>query len=139
MSAFNNISIKTKILLMMILCVVLILLISTYFTQSIIEKNAETTLQKDAVNIVREIDSAVTTEQTLSDLEVINEDLMDMMAIRTNIERIDLFSFSPDGKLLPLTSKMTAPHSPLPLSPEDIEKVKQGQILSRSERIGKVN
>lgn len=139
MTALKNISIKTKILLMMILCVVLILLISTYFTQSIIEKNAEATLQKDAVNIVREIDSAVTTEQTLSDLEVINEDIQDMMAIRTNIERIDLLSFSPDGKLLPLTSKMTAPHSPLPLSPEDIEKVKQGQILSRSERIGKVN
>ncbi|HET6464028.1 MAG TPA: hypothetical protein VFH55_00270, partial [Nitrospiria bacterium] len=90
MNALKNLSIKTKILLLMILSVVSILLTSTYFTQKMIEKDAEANLQKDGVNIVREIDSAITTEQALNKLDVINEDLMDMMAIRTNIERIDL-------------------------------------------------
>ncbi|MBI3610158.1 MAG: HAMP domain-containing protein [Nitrospirae bacterium] len=139
----KNISIKIKILLLMIISVVAILLTSTYFTRKMIEKDAEANLQQDTSNVVREIDSAVTTDQSLTDLEVINEDLMDMMAIRTNIERIDLFSFSPDGKLLPLTSKVTAkvtaPHSQMVLSTDDLERVKKGQILSKAEQIGKVN
>ncbi|MBI3597765.1 MAG: HAMP domain-containing protein [Nitrospirae bacterium] len=139
MSAFKNISIKTKILLLMILCVVSILLISTYFTQKMIEKDAEANLQKDAFNIVREIDSAMTTDQALTTLDVIDEDLLDMMAIRTNIERIDLLLFSPTGELLLFTSKMTVSHSPFVLSLEDVERVKKGQFLSKAERIGNVN
>ena len=139
MIALRNISIKTKILLLMILSVVSILLTSTYFTQKMIEKDAEANLQKDGFNIVREIDSAITTEQAFNKLDVINEDLLDMMAIRTNIERIDLFSFSPAGDLLPFTSKMTVPHSPIVLSSEDIDRVKKDQIISKAEQIGKVN
>jgi regulatory protein YycI of two-component signal transduction system YycFG len=65
-NALRNISIKTKILLLMILCVVSILLTSTYFTQKMIEKDAEANLQKDGINIVREIDSAMTTGQALT-------------------------------------------------------------------------
>jgi len=139
MNALRNISIKTKILLLIILSVVSILLTSTYFTQTMIEKDAEANLQKDGINIVREIDSAITTEQVLNKLDVIDEDLLDMMAIRTNIERIDLFSFSPDGELLPFASKMTVAHSPVVLSLGEVERVKNDQILSKPERIGNVN
>jgi signal transduction histidine kinase len=139
MNALKNISIKTKILLLMIFCVVSILLTSTYFTQKMIEKDAEANLQKDSFNIVREIDSAMTTGQSLTTLNEINEDLGDMMTIRTSVERVDLFWFSPTGELLPFTSKMTVAHSPVVLSPEEIERVKKDQILSEAERIGNVN
>jgi len=139
MNPLRNISIKTKILLLMILCVVSILLTSAYFTQKMIEKDAEANLQKDSFNIVREIDSAMTTDEALITLKEINEDLADMMTIRTSVERIDLFLFSPTGELLPFTSRMTVPHSPIALAPEDVEQVKKDQILSRSEQIGNVN
>jgi len=137
--ALINLSIKTKILLLMILCVVSILLTSTYFTQKMIEKDAEANLQKDSFNIVREIDSAMTTGQALTNLNEINEDLGDLMTIRTSVERVDLFWFSPTGELLPFTSKMTVAHPPIDLSPEDVERIKKDQILSRSERISNVN
>jgi two-component system, NtrC family, sensor kinase len=140
MSAFKNLSIKIKLLLLTITSVVAILLTSTYFTQNMIEKNAEANLWQETFNVVREIDSGVTTDfRNLTDLNEMNDDLLDTMTIHSDIERIDLFSFSPDGRLLPLTSKMTVPHPPTVLSQNDIEKAKSGQILSKPELIGKVN
>ncbi|HUK55769.1 MAG TPA: ATP-binding protein [Nitrospiria bacterium] len=140
MSAFKKISIKTKLLLLTITSVVAILFTSTYFTQKMIEKDAEDNLRQETVNVVREIDSSVATDyHGLTDMREINDDLLDMMTIHSDIERIDLFTFSPDGKLIPVTSKTTALHSPTVLSEEDIEKIKIDQILSKAERIGKVN
>jgi signal transduction histidine kinase len=140
MSVFKNISIKTKLLLLTITSVVAILFASNYFTQSMIEKNAEANLRQETENVVKEIDSAVATVyRNLTNIDEINEDLMDMITIHSDIERIDLYSFSPEGMLLPVTSKMSVPHPPASLSQDDIDKVNMNQILYKPERIGKVN
>jgi signal transduction histidine kinase len=82
----------------------------------------------------------VTTDyRNLTNMDEINDDLMDMITIHSDIERIDLYAFSPEGKLLLLTSKMSVPHDHAPLSQDDIEKVNKDQIISKPEQIGKVN
>jgi signal transduction histidine kinase len=140
MSAYKNISIKTKLLLLTITSVVVILFTSNYFTQNMIEKDGEANLRQETDNVVKEIDSAVTTDyRNLTNMDEINDDLMDMITIHSDIERIDLYAFSPEGKLLLLTSKMSVPHDHAPLSQDDIEKVNKDQIISKPEQIGKVN
>lgn len=140
MSVYKNISIKTKLLLLTITSVVAILFTSNYFTQNMIEKDAEDNLRQETINVVREIDSSVATDyHSLTNLNEINEDLMDMITIHSDIERIDLYSFSPEGKVLPITSKMSVPHSQAALSQNDIDKVHKDQTIYKPERIGKVN
>lgn len=135
----KSISIKTKILVLMIGSVVSVLLASTYFTQKIIEKNSEATLQEEVFNIVREIDSEITTAQELTDLKILNEYLEDLMSIRPSVGRIDIFTFRPDGAIAPLVSKTTFAIPQTPLSRKDIEQVKNDQVVWSIERVDKIN
>jgi len=131
--------IKIKVLILMIISVLSVLLISTYYTQKIIASDAEVNLQDDIIKIVKQIDSAVVTARELTDIKVIDENFEELMFIRPNIVRIDLFSIQNGGALKLLISKASALIKQTHITADNIEQVKNGRILSKIERIEGVN
>lgn len=131
--------IKIKILILMIVSVLSVLLISTYYTQKIIANDAETTLQDEIIKIVKQIDSSVVTARELTNIAAIDENFQELMFIRSNIARIDLFVLQNNGALKLLISKTTVPLKQTRIAAGDVDQIKMGRILSKTELIDGVN
>ncbi|WP_347275554.1 hypothetical protein, partial [Candidatus Kuenenia sp.] len=131
--------IKIKILFIIIGSLLLSLSASTYYSQKIIEKKAEADLSDEVDKIVRQLDLSIVTTKRISNVNIIDENLEELMSVRPSIVRIDLFSFQDDGTLRYLISKKTLSIDQIKLTQKDIDQIKKDQILLSLEKIDNVN
>lgn len=134
--------IKTKILLLTISTLISIMVLSTYYTHRVLEKNHETALREDASKIARQIESYVPPggEAAKSvDMQELDAHFNELLFLSSHVARVDTYIFNPDGALSPFISKEKIPTAPAVLTPQDIERVRGGELLVGYEETGGKN
>ncbi len=134
-------SIKVKILLLILSSLVIVLLVSTYYNERSYQKNAETNLMNEVTGTVRLVDAEAVTNGNVANLDELNEDLGELVVVKPDIVRIDLFTLR-GKRLSPWTTSVNPAKASVPRTPlkqEDIGEAGSGRILFNIERMDKVN
>jgi two-component system NtrC family sensor kinase len=125
------VSLQVRIISLVIVIVALVLFLSTYLDSKLSEKTFAEDLREQTASLAQELAASIGARGTPQDTKELTRELGEMTRIRRNLERIDVFLFTPQGpELLASTAGTPIGRS----KPVAWSEVRQGKVVAHLER-----